>query len=146
MYTFWKRRVPYRLWSSTRRTPTCLHAPHPLQHAASSAHDTERRVFMEAAQSLALRVWKEGGADERAKMIYAFSLCTGRRPDEYEVEQLLALLRKQQAKFTGRTAAAVYVSAAEMNNLPSDVDLHKVAPWTIVARVLLNLDETITKE
>ena len=40
----------------------------------------------------------------------------------------------------------MYVSAADLNDLPLDVDLHKVAPWTIVARVLLNLDETIAKE
>jgi hypothetical protein len=91
-------------------------------------------------------VWKEGGADERAKMILAFRLCTGRKPDDFELEQLLSLLREQQAYFTGRTAAAVYVSAADLNDLPADVDLHKIAPWTIVARVLLNLDETIAKE
>ena len=80
---------------------------------------------MEAAQALALRVWKEGGADDRAKMIYAFRLCTGRRPDAFELQHLLALLREQQAYFAGKTAAAVYVSAADLNNLPEDVDLHQ---------------------
>jgi hypothetical protein len=34
----------------------------------------------------------------------------------------------------------------DLNKIPEDVDLHKVAPWTMIARVLLNLDETITKE
>ena len=101
---------------------------------------------MEAAQALALRVWKEGGADDRAKMIHAFRLCTSRKPDEFELERLLSLLREQQAYFDGRTAEAVYVSAPDLNNLPLDVDLHKVAPWAVVARVLLNLDETIAKE
>jgi hypothetical protein len=30
--------------------------------------------------------------------------------------------------------------------LPADVDLHEIAAWTMVARVLLNLDETITRQ
>jgi hypothetical protein len=148
MYTFWKRSVPYPSMSvfdapnadmsCTRRT----RSNSPLQ-ALTTLNDA---AFMEAAQSLAFRVWKEGGAGESAKMIYGFRLCTGRRPDEYELNRLLALLRKQQERFAGDTAAAVYVSSPDLNNLPSGVDLHKLAPWTIVARVLLNLDETITRQ
>jgi hypothetical protein len=43
-------------------------------------------------------------------------------------------------------ASIVYVTAIDINKIPEDVDLHKVAPWTLVARVLLNMDETITRE
>jgi Protein of unknown function (DUF1553)/Protein of unknown function (DUF1549)/Planctomycete cytochrome C len=148
MYTFWKRSVPYPsllVFDAPNADAACtrrIRSDTPLQ-ALTTLND---QVFMEAAQALALRVWKEGGLDERAKMILAFRLCTGRKPDDFELEQLLSLLREQQAYFPGRTAAAVYVSAADLNDLPADVDLHKVAPWTIVARVLLNLDETIAKE
>ncbi len=148
MYTFWKRSVPYPSLSvfdqpsadfaCTRR----VRSNTPLQ-ALTTLND---QTFVEAAQLLALRVWKEGGATESAKMIYAFRLCTGRRPDAFELQKLLTLLREQQAYFKGRTAAAVYVSAPDLKNLAEGVDLEKIAPWTIVARVLLNLDETITKE
>ncbi|MCI0338010.1 MAG: PSD1 and planctomycete cytochrome C domain-containing protein [Acidobacteria bacterium] len=148
MYTFWKRSVPYPGllvfdqpngdFSCTRR----IRSNTPLQ-ALTTLND---QMFIEAAQALALRVFKEGGADDRAKMIYAFRICTGRKPDEFELRQLLALLQDQQAYFNGRTATAVYVSSSDLNNLPEDVDLHKVASWTMVARVLLNLDETITRE
>jgi hypothetical protein len=101
---------------------------------------------MEAAQALALRVYREGGATDREKMMYAFRLCTGRKPDAVELSKLMVLLGEQQQQFAGHTASAVYVAAADLNKIPEDVDLHKVAPWTMVARVLLNLDETITKE
>lgn len=37
------------------------------------------------------------------------------------------------------------MTAMDLNKIPEDVDLHKVAPWTMVARVLLNMDETITR-
>ena len=148
MYTFWKRSVPYpglsvfdapnADFSCPRRTRSNT----PLQ-ALTTLNDA---VFVEAAQALALRVWKEGGSDDRSRLTYAFRLCVGREPDAFELQQLLSLLRDQRGYFQGRTAAAVYVSSPDLNNLPPDLDLHQVAPWTIVARVLLNLDETITKE
>ncbi len=147
MYTFWKRSVPYPAMSvfdapnadmaCTRR----IRSNSPLQ-ALTTLNDA---AFLEAAQSLALRMWREGGADDRAKMRYGFRLCTGRPPDEFEQNRLLELLRKQQGRFAGNTAAAVYVSSPDLNNLPPGIDLHQLAPWTMIARVLLNLDETITK-
>jgi hypothetical protein len=79
-------------------------------------------------------------------MIYAFRLSTGRRPDDFELQKLLSLLQDQRMYFRGRTAQAVYVSSVDLNKLPENVDLHKVAPWVMTARVMLNMDETITKE
>lgn len=148
MYTFWKRSVPYPSllvfdqpngdFSCTRR----IRSNTPLQ-ALTTLND---QLFMEIAQGLAMRVWKEGGADDNSKLIYAFRLCTGRRPDAFELQKMRVLLNDQQAYFNGRTAAAVYVSSPDPNKLPEDVDLQKIAPWTIVARTLLNLDESITRQ
>ncbi|MGE0887266.1 MAG: PSD1 and planctomycete cytochrome C domain-containing protein [Blastocatellales bacterium] len=148
MYTFWKRNVPYPSmlvfdqpagdFSCTRR----LRSNTPLQ-ALTTLND---QTFVEFAQALALRIWKEGGASDEDKMIYGFRLCTGRKPTDSELRKLLKLLADQRPLFDGHTASAVYVSSSDLNNLPEDVDLHKIAPWTMVARVLLNLDETLTKE
>ena len=148
LYTFWKRSAPYpsmSVFDSPTADMSCTRRSRsnsPLQ-ALTTLNDA---AFMEAAQALALRVWKEGGTDERAKMNYGFRLCTGREPDKYELNRLMSLLEKQQVRFKGRTAEAVYVSSPDLNNLPPGVDLHQLAPWTIVARVLLNLDETITRQ
>ncbi len=148
MYTFWKRNVPYPSmlvfdqpagdFSCTRR----LRSNTPLQ-ALTTLND---QTFVEFAQALAMRIWKEGGANDEAKMIYGFRLCTGRKPTDVELQKLLKLLTSQRPLFDGSTASAVYVSSSDLNNLPENVDLHKIAPWTMVARVLLNLDETVTKE
>jgi hypothetical protein len=148
MYTFWKRTVPYPsmlAFDSPSGDFSCarrLRSNTPLQ-ALTTLNDT---VFVEAAQALALRVWKNGGADDRSKMIYAFRLCLSRGPDQFEMRTLMELLEDQKKYFDGRTSAAVYVTAMDLNRIPDDVDLHKVAPWTMVARVLLNMDEMITKE
>ena len=148
MYTFWKRNVPYPSlstfdspngdFSCTRRVKSNT----PLQ-ALTTLNDV---MFMEAAQGLALRTWKEGGATDQEKLAYAFRLCTGRKPDAFEAGEFLKLLNSQRAEFKGKTASAVYVTSMDVNNLPDGVDLHELAPWTMVARVLLNMDETITKE
>lgn len=148
MYTFWKRAVPYPNMlvfdspqgdvSCTRRTRSNT----PLQ-ALTTLNDP---TFFEAAQALGLRVWREGGSTDEERLRYAFRLATGRGPDKLELQRLLKFLQEQRANFDGNTAAAVYVSSADLNNIPPNLDLHKVAPWTMVARLILNLDETITKE
>lgn len=148
MYTFWKRNVPYPSmlvfdqpigdFSCTRR----LRSNTPLQ-ALTTLND---QTFVEFAQGLALRVWKEGGSTDQEKMIYAFRLCVGRTPDAIELQKLLELLNDQKPLFDGDTAKSVYVSSADLARLPEGVDLHRIAPWTMVARVLLNMDETMTKE
>ncbi|HKQ91779.1 MAG TPA: DUF1553 domain-containing protein, partial [Blastocatellia bacterium] len=148
MYTFWKRTVPYPsmlVFDSPNGDFSCarrVRSNTPLQ-ALTTLNDT---VFVEAAQALAMRIWKNGGADDRSKMNYAFRLCVSREPDQFEMQKLIELLEDQKKYFEGRTSAAVYVAATDPNRMPEDVDLHKVAPWTMVARVLLNMDETITKE
>jgi uncharacterized protein DUF1553 len=114
----------------------------PLQ-ALTTLNDT---VFTEAAQAMAMRVWKEGGSTDRDRAIYAFRLCTGRKPDAVELERLLALLQNKENYFEDRTTAAVVVASPDEKSPPADVNLHKVAAWTVASRVLLNLDETITKE
>jgi mono/diheme cytochrome c family protein len=148
MYTFWKRTVPYPsmlVFDSPNGDFSCarrVRSNTPLQ-ALTTLNDT---VFVEAAQALAMRIWKNGGADDRSKMNYAFRLCVSREPDQFEMQKLIELLEDQKKYFEGRTSTAVYVAVTDPNRMPDDVDLHKVAPWTMIARVLLNMDETITKE
>ncbi|MEP7272148.1 MAG: DUF1553 domain-containing protein [Acidobacteriota bacterium] len=148
MYTFWKRSLPYPnllVFDAPQGDLSCtrrIRSNTPLQ-ALTTLNDT---VFVQAAQGFGLRIWKEGGATDTSRMKYAFRVATGRSPSAIELKRLLEFLHEQRGNFTGRTAAAVYVSSADLNSLPPDVDLHQVAPWTMVARLLLNLDETITKE
>ena len=148
MYTFWKRSVPYPgllVFDTPTGDMSCarrLRSNTPLQ-ALTTLNDV---TFHEAAQALALRAFKEGGANDESRLTYAYRLCTARKPDPFETKELLSLLDRQKNYFEDRTAAAVEVSSPDPRKLPADVNLHKVAAWTMVARVLLNMDETITKE
>ncbi len=112
MYTFWKRSVPYPnqlVFDAPQGDLSCtrrIRSNTPLQ-ALTTLNDP---VFVETAQAFGLRIWREGGATDGKRMIYAFRLATGRTPDARELAQLLPFLRQQRANFARRTAAAVYVS------------------------------------
>ena len=104
------------------------------------------KTFVEAAQGLALRMLKEGGKEASDRIAYAFRLCTGRKPTEQETERLAGFWKEQYTYFEDNTSAAVSVSSPDPKDMPKDVNLHKVAAWALVSRVILNLDETVTKE
>ena len=148
LYTFWKRSVPYpsmSVFDAPNADVACtrrVRSNSPLQ-ALTTLNDA---AFMEAAQALGLRIWRQGGPDDLSRIRYGFRLCTGRSPDGFELNRLQVLLEKQRGRFAGETAAAVYVAASDLNNLPGGIDLHQLASWTIVARTMLNLDETITRQ
>src|SRR5262249_21185744 len=106
-------------------------------------------VFMECAQALALRTVQEGGATDADRLMYAFRRCVARKPTAAEANELLALLTKQQEHFARPDAKPWELAAADPANppkLPDGTSPAQLAAWTTVSRVLLNLDETITKE
>jgi len=110
-------------------------------------------VFFEAARALAARVRKEAAADPQARATYAFRLCVSRPPTQAELARLVAFYRQQLERYRGDPRAADAVLGGPVAKVAStaaapaadsaDADL---AAWTMVANVLLNLDETITKE
>ncbi len=148
MYTFWKRALPFPSmvafdtptaeFSCTRR----VRSNTPLQALTT----LNEKTFVEAGQAMGMRVYKEGGSDERSRAIYAFRLCNGRAPTERELKSLIDFWDEQYRYFENRTAAALTVALADPKQLPADVNAHKVAAWAMVSRAILNLDESITKE
>jgi hypothetical protein len=98
---------------------------------------------------LALKAVKEGGDKDGDRLTYAFRRVLSRAPTEKESQVLLDLLDKEKARFTKREAKPIelaFGTPEEMNQMPNDMTLAQMAAWTVVSRVLLNLDETITKE
>ena len=79
----------------------------------------------------------------------AFRRCVSRKPTAGESSALLALLEKQNRRFeSGGANPWDLITGPSMPRptLPEGSSPAKVAAWTAVSRVLLNLDETITKE
>jgi hypothetical protein len=144
LYTFVRRTAPYpsltvfdapsREFCTARRVRTNT----PLQ-ALTTLNDP---AFFEAARALAARAAREGGTGDDKQATYAFKLCTGRAPAAEELSSLLAFHAQERARFEKDAPAARRVLAEPA----ASGDGADRAAWTMVANVLLNLDETLTKE
>jgi hypothetical protein len=97
---------------------------------------------------MALRILKEGGGSDAERTDYAFRLCTGRHVQPAEREATLALIAQQRGRIADGWLSAREIAtgnAAKLPELPPNCTPQDAAAWTLAARVLLNLDETLTK-
>ncbi|MCH2400870.1 MAG: DUF1553 domain-containing protein, partial [Pirellulales bacterium] len=105
-------------------------------------------VFVAASRGLALRILAEGGATDASRVDYAYRLCTGRAVRSQEQEVVLGLLESRRRELAQKPASARAMLLDDQDRLPSQVSeagIVEGAAWMVVARVLLNLDETLTK-
>jgi hypothetical protein len=151
LYTFRFRSVPYpvlQTFDAPNGEVACVRRARsntPLQALAT----LNEPLFLECARALAIKTLTDGGTTDAERLTYAFRRCTTRAPDEQESTALLALLAKQTERFSQPDAKPWDLAAndpADPPNLPDGVTPAQAAAWTAVSRVILNLDETITKE
>ena len=144
LYTFAKRTTPYAM-TATFDGPSgeaCLarrdRSNTPLQ-ALTLLND---EVFMDAARALG-RWAAEQPSSPESKIQTIFRRCLTRPPSEPEVQKLTRFYQNQLNRFAaGDLKAADFLKTAQASNESSN----EQAAWTALARVLLNLDETITKQ
>jgi hypothetical protein len=145
IYTFLRRTSPYpslsifdgpsREFCTVRRVRTNT----PLQTLTTMNDPT----FFEAARALAHRIVDDVGPDPAARATYGFRRALTRRPTPQELDRLLAFWRMEVDRFQRDHNSAVEVVKDDSGPSSQSSEL---AAWTMVANILLNLDETITKE
>ena len=151
LYTFRYRSVPYPMlqtFDSPNGDMSCVRRTRsntPLQ-ALTTLNEP---VSLEAARALAAHALTDGGRTDDQRLVYAFRRCVARTPSQSEKDELLGFLQKETRRYQdgelnpwdllgGNDALAPF--------LPKNMTAAQAAGWTAVSRVLLNLDETITKE
>ncbi len=151
LYTFRYRSVPYPVletFDAPNGDMSCVRRVRsntPLQALAT----LNEPVFLEAARALAAHTLVDGGQTDDQRLNFAFRRCLARRPDGAERAELLSFLEKETHRYQdgelnpwellgGNDALTPF--------LPRNESPAQVAGWTALSRVLLNLDETITKE
>jgi hypothetical protein len=148
LYTFWRRTAPYptyMLFDAPSRELVCTRRAStntPLQ-ALAVLNDP---VFVEAAAGLARRMMDEGGDAPLAIATLGFRLCVARAPSPGELEVLVDLFTDERARFAADPDSARALAGASPVLTVDGRDEADLAAWTVVANVLLNLDETVTVE
>jgi hypothetical protein len=102
-------------------------------------------TYVEASRALAERVLKEGTGSPRERIDWAFRQALSRGATEAEKDVLEPLFQKHAKEYHADKAAAEKVLAVGFKPAPKDLDAADLAAWTSVARVILNLHESITR-
>ncbi len=145
MYTFFKRTSPHPnliTFDCPDANITCIERQSsntPLQALTSLNNET----FAETARAFARRLLSTDNADDTARLSYAMRLCLARTITPDEQVQLQALLDDSKTWYAAHPDQAGQLIGKEtVAGVPSET----AAAWISVARVLLNLDEFITRE
>ena len=147
MYTFWKRTspppsmvtfdAPSREACTVRRARTDT----PLQ-ALVLMNDVQ---FVEAARNLAQRMMNEAGPKPQDRITFAFRLATARRPRPDESAVFLKLFKQQLKIYQHNSKAAAKLVSIGESKRNKKLNVNELAAWTMIANLILNLDETVTK-
>jgi hypothetical protein len=105
--------------------------------------------FVECAQALARKMMTEGGKTDADRINYAFRRALSRPPSADERKELLSLLEKERRRIADGWVNPLELATGKNErpaDLPEGETPTQLAAYVVVSRVLLNLDETITKE
>jgi hypothetical protein len=146
LYTFWKRTAPppnMTSFDAPNRESYCLQRERsntPLQ-ALTLMNDVQ---FFEASRAFAQRVLTAQAAPEK-RLTTLFRTATGRLPEAQEIAILQQALTKHLASFRAQPEEALKAIRYGESKPDETIDAAELAAWTMVANLVLNLDEMVTK-
>lgn len=146
LYTFWRRTAPYAsfmAFDAPSREVACERRPRsntPVQSLVT----LNDPAFVAAANGLARQILAHGGDTFASRLDYAVLRTLSRRSTGSEQREFAALYETGRRKFETDPAAAAKLAAI---GLPAGASTGTVelAAWAVIANVLLNLDEALTK-
>ncbi|HEY7425983.1 MAG TPA: PSD1 and planctomycete cytochrome C domain-containing protein [Gemmataceae bacterium] len=147
LYTYWQRTFLHpslKAFDAPTREECTVERPRsstPLQALVLLNDPT----YVEAARVLAERMIKEGGATPAERLNWAYRRAVSRSVKPEEANLLTELYAKHKADFTKDAQEARKLIGTGERPVPADFDAVELAAWTSVARVILNLHETITR-
>lgn len=102
-------------------------------------------TYVESARAFAERIMKEGGENAVARIRWAFKEALSRGPSDTELKIVADLHAEQLKRYLGDEAAAKEFLTVGIRPASADLPPAEHASWTAVARTILNLHETITR-
>ncbi len=148
LYTYWRRsfwHASLRAFDAPAREECVAQRPrsNTPQQSLVLLNDP---TYVEAARAFAAMMIHEGGKSVEAHIAFAFRRAVSRLPNKDETQVLTQLYQQQKKRYTSDVEAAKQLIGA--GDLPTPVDIApaELAAWTSVARAILNLHETITRD
>lgn len=141
MYTFFKRTAPHpnlTTFDCPDANLTCVErrtSNTPLQALVTLNNDT----FIDAARALAQRVLRESHPDDQSRVRRMLRLCVGREPVSDDVRDFTAFLTATREAY--RSSPDLARQFNSQSEAPPEA-----AAWIATARLMLNLDEFLTRE
>jgi len=146
LYTFWKRTAPppnMTNFDAPNRESYCLRRERsntPLQ-ALNLMNDVQ---YFEAARSLAQKLLLSPGSID-SRITQGFRAVTSRYPGAQEAEIIRRTFDKHLISYRANPAEAKLAISYGESKADEKLDAAELAAWTLVANLLLNLDEMVTK-
>ena len=146
-YTFWKRTAPppqMNILDAPSREACTIRRERtntPMQ-ALMLMNDPQ---FFEAARAFAERAIKEGGETPQARIAYLFEAATARLPKPVEEQLLLKTFQVHYQELEADPEAAKALITVGESVPDETLDAVEVAAWTMIANLILNLDEVLNK-
>lgn len=106
-------------------------------------------IFVEAANGFAMRILRESPASDVERIEKAYKLATSRSASDEEKKQLIKFLEQQRKRLADgwlNPREILTGDPGKLKDLPEGTTPQDAAAWTLAARVLLNLDETLSKQ
>lgn len=149
LYAFRYRSVPFpalEVFDTPSGTFSCVRRDRsttPLQ-ALVTLNETG---FLESARELGRQILRQAGRNDTRRIDFAFRRVLAREPSAAERRELLAVLRQERRRFASGGLDPLVILGGEMGPAQPERKQRpaELAAWTVVARILLNLDETITR-
>lgn len=145
MYTFFKRTAPYpNLMTFDCPDANTTTVERRTSNTPLMALTTlNNMVFVESAQALARRVLAEEHPDDAARLTRAFRLCVARPPTNDELKAYQELLAESRTYYQDEIEAAKKLLGGEV---PENTKPAEAAAWVATSRIMMNMDEFLTRE
>ncbi|MBL8211795.1 MAG: DUF1553 domain-containing protein [Bryobacterales bacterium] len=148
LYTYWKRAAPppSMMNFDAAGRETCIVRENRTNTPLQALNLMNDVTFVEASRKMAERMMKEGGAAPAERIAHGFRLATSRMPRSRELDVLLSSYRNQLDLFQTEAGAAEKFLQQGESKRDESLPAPELAAYATVASLILNLDETITKQ
>jgi hypothetical protein len=148
LYTIWKRTIPppsMALMDAADRE-SCIVSPKRTNTPLQALTLLNEKVFVESARNLGQRLLLEGGATMADQVKFGFRTTLARNPRPQELTLLEDAYQQYRESYQDDLAGAEKLIQFGESKANATLDPRDLAAATAFSNVLLNLDETITKE